>query len=250
MVTRYILWGFAMVIFLVFISWGLSGFTGLTGQDKEIKYSTDSFLKEPRYYTGIDYSTLQSDFHLTVLPVKSVRQQVTNWTCGPVAAMNLMTYYGVNFTGGDQDEFDVADRMHVSTTGVANETTTVGARPDVMASWFTSNGWNATWGTNGSVQMLRENLGSGKPILVEWIDWGGHWVMVVGYDDRGTPTIWDDVIIFADSSDCHDDRVDGFTYFNAGEFDAMWFDAHYLPGNMTTRVYVLAVPGNGSQPIS
>jgi hypothetical protein len=52
------------------------------------------------------------------------------------------------------------------------------------------------------------------------MDWGGHWVVVTGYDTRGTETVWDNAILFADSVDCHDDRVDGFTYFNYGEFDA------------------------------
>ena len=52
--------------------------------------------------------------------------------------------------------------------------------------------------------------------MVEWMDWGGHWVVVVGYDTRGTDTVWDDVIIFADSVDCHDDRVDGITYATTG----------------------------------
>jgi hypothetical protein len=84
--------------------------------------------------------------------------------------------------------------------------------------------------------------------MVEWIDWGGHWVVVVGYDDRGTETPWDDIIIFADSVDCHDDRVDGITYFNYGRFDAMWFDAHYFPENMRDRAYVIAVPGTAPLP--
>ncbi len=243
---RSIVCGLGLIFVLVVAAWGLSGYAGLPGPGGSISYSTNSALKEPRYYTGIDFRSLKSDDHLTVLPVKDVRQQVTNWTCGPVAAMNVMTFYGVNFSRGDHDEFRISDEMHVSTTGVANETTTLGATPDVMASWFASKGWNATWGTNGSMQMLRDNLKSGKPTLVEWIDWGGHWVIVVGYDDRGTPTYWDDVIMFADSADCHDDRVDGITYFNAGEFEAMWFDAHYFPETMKNRAYVLAVPGPSS----
>jgi hypothetical protein len=84
--------------------------------------------------------------------------------------------------------------------------------------------------------------------MVEWMDWGGHWVVVTGYDTRGTVTVWDDVIIFADSVDCHDDRADGVTYFNYGEFDAMWFDARYFPENMKDRVWVVAVPGNATLP--
>jgi len=37
------------------------------------------------------------------------------------------------------------------------------------------------------------------------------------------------MIIFADSVDSHDDRVDGITYANYGQFDAIWFDTHYFP---------------------
>jgi hypothetical protein len=77
---------------------------------------------------------------------------------------------------------------------------------------------------------------------------GGHRVVVNGYDTRGMETIRDEVIIFADSVDCHDDRVDGITYFNCGEFDAMWFDAHYFPENMKDRAWVVAVPGNAILP--
>lgn len=90
--------------------------------------------------------------------------------------------------------------------------------------------------------MLRRNVKNSIPTMVEWMDWGGHWVVVVGYDTRGTEIIWDDVIIFADSVDSHYDRVDGITYFNYGEFDAMWFDAQYFPEHMRDRAYVVAVP--------
>ncbi|MGB9175578.1 MAG: hypothetical protein WCB46_02435 [Methanoregula sp.] len=83
--------------------------------------------------------------------------------------------------------------------------------------------------------MLRDNLKNGIPTMVEWMDREGHRVVVNGYDTRGMETVRDEVIIFADSVDCHDDRVDGITYFNCGEFDAMWFDAHYFPENMKDR---------------
>jgi hypothetical protein len=94
--------------------------------------------------------------------------------------------------------------------------------------------------------MLRRNLKSGIPTMVEWVDWGGHWVVVTGYDTRGTETFQDDVIIFADSKDCHDDRSDGITYFNYGEFDAMWFNARSFAETMKDQVWVAAVPGNES----
>lgn len=201
-----------------------------------VKYAPGSPLPEPRYYTGIDFDTLKSNDHLTVIPLKSYRQQVTNYSCGAVAAMTVMSYYGKPVNNTDADEIRVAHEMN------RNVTDKTGINPEQFATWFNRNGWNATWKTGGSRQMLFDNLKAGVPTIVEWMDWGGHWVVVVGYDTRGTETIWDDVIIFADSVDSHDDRVDGITYANYGEFDAMWFDAHYFPDNMRDRAYVVAIP--------
>lgn len=201
-----------------------------------ITYNPDTTLPEPRYYTGIDFDTLKSNDHLTVIPLKSFRQQVTNYSCGAVAAMTVLSYYKRPANNTDDEEIRIAHEIYPD---VSDKT---GVNPAQLASWFNRNSWNATWNTGGSRQMLLDNLKAGVPTIVEWIDWGGHWVVVVGYDTRGTENIWDDVILFADSVDCHDDRVDGITYANYGQFDAMWFDAHYFPENMSNRAYVVAVP--------
>lgn len=31
--------------------------------------------------------------------------------------------------------------------------------------------------------------------MVEWIDWGGHWSNIIGYDTMGTDEFGDDVLI-------------------------------------------------------
>lgn len=207
----------------------------LPGQDT-IRYSLDNPLPGPRYYTGIDFAALKSNDHLTVIPLRSFRQQVTNYSCGAAAAMTVMSYYGTPVNNSDDAEIRIAHEMF------SNVSEKTGINPEQEAAWFARQGWNASWGTGGTRQMLLDNLNNGIPTMVEWMDWGGHWVVVVGYDTRGTENVWDDVIIFADSVDCHDDRVDGITYANYGQFDAMWFDAHYFPENMRTRAYVVAVP--------
>jgi hypothetical protein len=212
-------------------------------QESGVKYALDAPLPPPRYYTGIDFSTLKSDSNLTVIPLKSYRQQVTNYSCGAVAAMTAMSYYGLPVNNTDADEDRVAHEIY------ENVTEKTGLNPEQITQWYRRNGWNATWGTGGSRDMLRKNLKNGIPTMVEWMDWGGHWVIVTGYDTRGTDTVWDDMIIFADSVDCHDDRVDGVTYFNYGEFDAMWFDAHYFPEGMRDRVWVVAMPANMTGPV-
>jgi len=224
---------------ILFTSPALVPDTGTETSAGSVKYALDTSLSPPQYYTGIDFDTLRSNDHLTVLPLKSFRQQVTNYSCGPVAAMTVLSYYGMPANNTDADEIQIAREMNTSTNGT---------NPEQIASWFNRNGWNATWGTGGNQKMLRENLKNRVPTMVEWMDWGGHWVVVTGYDTRGTEDVWDDVIIFADSVDCHDDRVDGVTYFNYGEFEAMWFDARYFPENMKDRAWVVAVPANTTRP--
>jgi len=213
---------------------------GDTAVPGNVTYGLDNpSLPPPQYYTGIDFDTLKSNDHLTVIPLKSYRQQVTNYTCGPVASMTVLSYYGMPLPNTDAEEIAVAREMNTSKNGTT---------PVQIVSWFKNRGWNATWGTGGTYQMLRSNLDAGIPTMVEWITWGGHWVVVTGYDTRGTDTIWDDVITFADSADCADDRVDGVTYANYGQFDGMWFDAHYFPPGMQNRVYVVAVPPGKNLP--
>jgi hypothetical protein len=207
-----------------------------------VKYALDAPLPPPQYYTGIDFSTLKSDSNLTVLPMRSVRQQVTNYSCGAVAAMTVLSYYGMPVNNTDAEEIRVAHEIY---PGVSE---TTGLNPEQVAAWLSWQGMNATWGTGGSRAMLVGNLKNGVPTMVEWMDWGGHWVVVTGYDTRGTENVRDDVIIFADSVDSHDDRVDGVTYFNYGEFDAMWFDARYFPENMKDRAWVVALPANANRP--
>jgi len=155
-------------------------------------------------------------------------QQTTDYTCGPACLLTLMRYYGQN-----GDEMQIAKEAHCSKD--------TGTSPEQMAAWLKARNFKVTWGENGSLDMLRANLARGVPTLVEWIDWGGHWVIVVGYDTRNTPTLDDDMLIFADPSDCTDGVVDGLTTFNAERFDSMWFDA-FLFGKPMHKIFITAEP--------
>ncbi len=166
---------------------------------------------------------------LTWLEVPSY-QQTTEYTCGPAAVVSLLHYHHMQ-----ANEMQIATEMQTSQT--------VGTNPHQMTEWLNSNGFEASWHENGSLEMLQQNLSEGKPILVEWSDWGGHWVLVIGYDIRNPDDLMDDVIIFADPYDRHDDHQDGFTWFNAQRFYYMWYDA-LLFDSVMRRVYISAVPLN------
>jgi hypothetical protein len=155
-------------------------------------------------------------------------QQTTDYTCGPSAVVTLLKYFGK--TG---DEMTIAQEMGTSTT--------TGTTPQQMDTWLNNHGFQSSFHEYGTLDTLRKNLDKQIPTLVEWSDWGGHWVLVVGYDTRNTTTISDDVIIFADPYDRHDDHNDGLSWFNAERFYYMWYDA-LLFGTVMRRVYIQAKP--------
>src|SRR5581483_11238732 len=177
--------------------------------------------------TDAGQSETTHDANRTLLPLRAF-QQTKSYTCGPATLITLLRFYG-----RDGDEMQIAKE--------AKCTPAKGTSPTNMVAWLKDHDFEVTWGENGSLKLLRENLGRGIPTLVEWIDWGGHWVIVVGYDTRGTETERDDVIYFADPADGVDGVRDGLTSFHAKRFESMWFDA-FLFDRPMHKVYITAVP--------
>ena len=160
-------------------------------------------------------------------------QQSNDYTCGPSAILSLLKYYNM-----EGSELEMAKEMKTIPGS--------GTHPVIMTEWLNNHGFKAEWRENANgdgsrLEMLRGYLAKGIPILVEWIDWGGHWVVVAGYDTKGTESTSDDVIILADPYDRIDRVNDGLTTFNAERFDSMWFDANCFDRKMW-GVHIIAQP--------
>lgn len=79
------------------------------------------------------------------------------------------------------------------------------------------------------VTWLTGHLKAGRPVMVEWGDWDGHWISIIGYDNNGTPSIGDDTLIFADPYDTSDHWQDGYAIFPLERFFYMWQDRKVAP---------------------
>ncbi|HWQ63834.1 MAG TPA: C39 family peptidase [Methanospirillum sp.] len=185
---------------------------------------------DSEWYTPFSINA-SSDENLTLIKVPSV-QQSTEITCGSAAALDNLLYYGS--TG---DEMSMAEEM--GTVPV------YGANVVQMAKLFTDRGWtvhSSTTDGDGDLALLQNNLKAGVPTLVAWADWGGHWMVVTGYDTMGTDTVVDDVIIFADPYDVTDHNQDGYYRFPAARFYSLWFVPHWYPDKDSVRPWLTATP--------
>lgn len=66
--------------------------------------------------------------------------------------------------------------------------------------------------------------------------------MIIGYDDMGTVTTADDIIILADPYDTSDHLQDGYVVNSVEKFYYMWFDAHMLPKSQKQQQWLTARP--------
>ena len=173
--------------------------------------------------------------------------QSTDYTCGPAALLALAAHYRVpGIATNRETELRIAREAGTRFPENLPPGGKLGTKPDEMARWLEQHGFRVkveyeSAGDGSALRRLRQNLEKGIPTLVEWADLGGHWVVAVGYDTRGTDDPWDDMLIFADSYDRYDDHPDGYTFINANRFYWLWFDAFYFD-QLTWRTMITATP--------
>ena len=177
-----------------------------------------------QYYPALDFYRMKSTASLTILTNFKTYQQTTEATCGPAAALMVLYHFG----NKAWDELAIAkimktdDKVGTSTTG--------------MVTFFKSIGWNVKSSlkaakhdgkTFSSVKEFKDftiqQLANNTPVMVENIDWAGHWRVIIGYDTMGTETTADDVMILGDSYDTGDHLQDGYVINSAEKFFYTWY---------------------------
>ncbi|CQR74768.1 hypothetical protein SOV_07960 [Sporomusa ovata DSM 2662] len=204
-------------------------------------------LPPPNSTGAANYYEMKPNPYYISLGVKGY-QQTTDYTCGPAAVMSLLRWYNVLSDQSMNHDTEMLIAKGMGTGDINSKHP--GTTPEQMGNWLRKNGFEVKVGYNGTLAILRENLKKGIPTLVEWIDWGGHWVVVTGYYAAyESPEKGVDTIFFADPA-VHWTTVnnpDGISSFNAWRFRDMWFDAQYInPGHLVKNAYIVAVPKKDS----
>ncbi|MDD2428506.1 MAG: papain-like cysteine protease family protein [Eubacteriales bacterium] len=169
------------------------------------------------YFNSLDVFNMKDTDTLTILENFRTQQQTSEWSCGVSAALMVISWYGrldahseetlarFRSNGLEPAATSLRQAMQIfEGVGGFDLLTTFDAGENVH-SIFT-------------LDYIQETLKEGKPIMIGWNDWGGHWQVIIGYDTMGTDTLQDDVIIVADPYDTTDHNQDGYGVYPAERF--------------------------------
>lgn len=172
-----------------------------------------------RYYVFNDYYNMESDDTLHILTHFKTYQQKTEYTCGAASALMVLNWFG-------------ADRYHEQAVGQLVESHhSRGTTVENVADFFDLIGWNVEYHADAAKKIdspkefeafVIDHIDRGIPIMIDWVDWAGHWQVLIGIDTCGTDEPYDDVLIFADPYDITDHYQDGYYIFSLGRFFGMW----------------------------
>ena len=203
------------------------------------RFDITNNVQSSPYFTQNDFYNMKSNEHLLLLENFTTYQQTTMHTCGPVVANMVVDH----FLGKPlHSELEAAKLMNCNKY---NGTTTKGLR-----GYFKDLGWNASSSADTAspktytdfLNFVQSNLKDNTPIMVENVEWGGHWRIIIGYDTMNTANTGDDVLILADPFDKADHLQDGYTVVPAEKFFYMWFDAIRFAKGANWKQWVVAKP--------
>ena len=167
-----------------------------------------------KYYNFVDIFNEKSSGSLILLERFKTYQQTSEYSCG-LASLIMAAYYIDHRILNETDLYIKAG---------TNEN---GTNPHNLEKVISDLGYTYESKFNFSDEILpsrdeetfseyiKESLKNKEPIIVLSNDWGGHYSVIIGYDDMGTEGyLDDDVLILADPYDTSDHSCDGYTIFS------------------------------------
>ena len=174
----------------------------------------DFDVKNSKYFKYIDIYNMKSSGSLILLEKFKTYQQTSEYSCG-LASLIMAAYY--------------IDRRILNETDlyIKAGTNENGTNPHNLEKVISDLGYTYESKFNFNEKTLpsrdeetfskyiKKSLKNKEPIIVLSNDWGGHYSVIIGYDDMGTEDyLEDDVLILADPYDTSDHSCDGYTIFS------------------------------------
>ncbi len=169
------------------------------------------------YFSHLDFFNMESTDTLTILTNFHTIQQSSEWSCGVASALMVLEWYGLR---GEYNEQTLAELRKGGATPGATSLSQMVDMFEGVGGFTCYSAIDAGEDVYSvfTFDFIRDTLAAGNPIMIGWNDWGGHWQVIIGYDDMGTEIEQDDVIIVADPYDTTDHNQDGYGVYPAERF--------------------------------
>lgn len=213
------------------------------------------------YYKFFDFYNMEDTDTLKILTNFQTVQQSTEWSCGLSSASMVMNWFDML-----EDETEIslatqrAEKEYPGTllSDMEDIFTYMNDEYDQDWVWFTNKDLDDPEGEEsyigdyclqaGTLEdwygLIPYLLDNDIPMMIGWDEWGGHWQVIVGYDDMGTPeNTQDDVLILADPYDTTDHNQDGYVIESFERLVYGWYTS-YDEDNMHNE-FIVAFPSEG-----
>ena len=178
-----------------------------------VKQGKHDFLNS-KYFNYIDIYNTKSSGSLILLEKFKTYQQTSEYSCG-IAALIMAVYY-LDGTILDETEMAKIAGSHeddgTSMEGLEKAISSLGYIYDSKLNYTDET--SPSRDEEEFAKYIKDTLKNNESIIVSSNDWGGHYSVIIGYDDMGTEDMADDIIILADPYDTSDHMSDGYTIFN------------------------------------
>jgi len=180
-----------------------------------------------KYYYNYDFYNLQNKDGLNIISHFKTVQQKTDYTCGPASVLMMLNYLDKQNV---YTEADLAKLFNSRPYPFGTELIDI-IKGIKSLGYKTFSTFDLPVNKDGLVfetfydfkKFVIESIKNNEPILVLNVDYGGHYKVIIGYDEvDNNPE--HDILIFADPLDLNDGIQDGYNYFPGDRFFYMWFD--------------------------
>ena len=211
---------------------------GKIADDSAAYYNRSADVAKSRYYPTINFYDGTVTSTLKILPKFKTYQQSSAISCGDASAFMALRYFGID-TVSEYDLYKEAKTTYefgTITSDLANAITKLAG--DKVSVVFQEKEDPLTQDQFQALVKECTDPSKNSILLLESVEWGGHWMTLIGYDDMGTTETADDVLVFADPFDTTDHNQDGYYIVSFERYYATWFDHNVLPEGHRGNQYI------------
>jgi hypothetical protein len=188
------------------------------------------------YYPTLDFFNMRTGGSLTILENFRTFQQTTEVTCGPATVIMVAEYYGM-FDGRNYRELYELRANHERPQTMLRDLMTMF---EVFGDWNFYSTFDLEDPYYIPMDFIITTLRAGRPIIIGDDEWGGHWRIIIGYDDMGSENTDNHVLILAEPYDTTDHNQDGYMIMS---FDRLYYNwSNRYDPDFTHNVFLVAWP--------